>query len=584
MRMTNVDFRMSNERHQGLCLRFYLFVVCLVALLWGLTFAGCASDGGGEERGDGEVEQSELPEGPSAAGETDEVADGDVGDGGDGPGGDRTAGGDADPAAGETDGGMGGETDDDAAGDPDPEPDGDGDIDRIEFEEEAEAEEEAAPLEPGQAMWSGRFGDGEEQSGWALAVDSNGNIILAGNFSGTINLGGYDLVSAGESDEGKDIFLAKFTPRGGHLWSRRFGDLGYQFPYALAVDSNDNIYMTGEFSEAINFGGRFESFGESDIFLAKFAGEGATIWAKQFGDADAQAAIGLAVDKDDNVIITGEFNGSITFGDEALQSAGAADVFLAKFSPLGAHRWSGSFGDEQLQRGRTVTTDAEGNVYVAGDFSGTLNFGGQDMSGGGGGDIFLAGFDPEGGHLWSKGFGDEQPETVSNVAIDGLGRLLVLGAFGGTLDFGRGPMTALGDMDMFLAVFDAGGGLSWSRAFGRAEATLLAHSLAVDPENDWHVTGEMTGAADFGGESLQSYGKSDVFWAKLDARGEHLWSRHFGDNNHESGSAAVVDYRGDIILTGSFSGLIDFGNGILNNEGARDVFLVKFYGGLEIEE
>jgi hypothetical protein len=140
-----------------------------------------------------------------------------------------------------------------------------------------------------------------------------------------------------------------------------------------------------------------------DIFLAKFNASGTHLWSKRFGNASFQSGDSVAVDPQGNVFTTGYLMGSADFGGGTLTSAGATDVYLAKFSPTGAHLWSKRFGDSAGQAGSDVTVTSDGNVAVTGVFAGTLGFGGPPLGSAGGSDVFVAKFDPNGNHLWSKG-------------------------------------------------------------------------------------------------------------------------------------------------------------------------------------
>jgi hypothetical protein len=119
----------------------------------------------------------------------------------------------------------------------------------------------------GSYLWSGNFGDVDEQFGSAVAADASGNIVVTGHFAGAIDCGGGALTSAG----GYDIFVAKFGPDGDYLRSGRFGDGGEQESHDVAVDASGNIILTGLFYDTVDFGGStLTSQGEYDIYVVKF--------------------------------------------------------------------------------------------------------------------------------------------------------------------------------------------------------------------------------------------------------------------------------------------------------------------------
>jgi hypothetical protein len=182
----------------------------------------------------------------------------------------------------------------------------------------------------GSHQWSKRFGDvSTDQQAWGVAIDGSGNAIVAGHFTGSVDFGGGALPNAGGQP---DIFVAKFGSDGAHVWSESFGDAYAQSASAVAVDPSDNVLVAGGFNGTVNFGGgTLTSGGAKDVFLAKLTPEGAHIWSKGFGDADYQEAQAVATDASGDALVAGYFAGAIDFGGGTLTSAGGEDAFVAKF-------------------------------------------------------------------------------------------------------------------------------------------------------------------------------------------------------------------------------------------------------------
>ncbi|MBI4704120.1 MAG: SBBP repeat-containing protein, partial [Deltaproteobacteria bacterium] len=188
---------------------------------------------------------------------------------------------------------------------------------------------------------------------------------------------------------------------GSHLWSKRFGDTSDQDGNSVAVDGAGNALVTGYFWNTVDFGGGLlASAGSYDIFVAKFDPQGKHLWSKRFGEADHQYVNYIAADSSGNVLVTGYFAGTVDFGGGPLKSAGGHDIFVAKFDPQGNHLWSKRFGDASAQSGLGITADGAGNALVTGPFEGTVDFGGGVLASAGARDIFVAKFDPQGNHLW----------------------------------------------------------------------------------------------------------------------------------------------------------------------------------------
>ena len=100
--------------------------------------------------------------------------------------------------------------------------------------------------------------------------------------------------------------------------------------------------------------------------------------------------------------------------------------------------------------------------------------------------------------------------------------------------------------------------------------------IAVGGADNVLVTGFFQGTVDFGGGALSSAGNSDVFLAKYDAAGAHLWSQRFGDTGVDVGRAIAVDGAGNVLVTGILRGTVDFGGGPLTSAGLSDIFVAKF--------
>jgi hypothetical protein len=302
------------------------------------------------------------------------------------------------------------------------------------------------------------------------------------------------------------------------------------------------------------------------------------LWSKGFGDAaDDEVGWSVAVDGAGNVIVTGTFGGTVDFGGGPLVSAGQNDLFVAKLDAAGNHLWSKRFGDADMQMRAKVAVDGSGNVVLAGGFYGTVDFGGGPLVSAGGSDIFVAELDAAGDHLWSQAFGDAADDQAAwTVVADSAGSVVLAGPFAGTVDFGGGPLVSASGGDLFVTKLDASGNHLWSKLLGDAGSTFW-HSIgaAADGSDDLVLTGGFTGTVDFGGVPLVSAGGGDIFVAKLDAAGNHLWSERFGDADDQSGAAVAVDGSGNVVLTGYARGTTDFGGAPLTSAGVYDVFVTK---------
>ncbi|MBW2523280.1 MAG: hypothetical protein JRI23_03855 [Deltaproteobacteria bacterium] len=238
----------------------------------------------------------------------------------------------------------------------------------------------------------------------------------------------------------------------------------------------------------------------------------------------------------------------------------------------GDHLWSKGYGDSVSDWGAAVATDSSGNIVMTGRFEGVVDFGGGDITSNAE-DIVLAKFDPAGNHLWSKGFGGSSFDEGYAVAIDGSDNVLLTGYFDDIADFGGGNLVASGG-DIFLAKFDSSGNHLWSKDFGDANLET-GNGVATDGSSNVILTGRFNGTVDFGGGDFVANSTS-CFLAKYDSAGNHVWSNWFPSS---VGNGVATDAAGNIVIAGSLSGSADFGGGTLVPVGSSDGFVAKFDSG-----
>ncbi len=356
---------------------------------------------------------------------------------------------------------------------------------------------------------------------------------------------------------------------GAHLWSKRFGDVNDQFGRAVTTDAADNVVMTGSFQGTVSFGGANLSAGGADLFVAKYDAAGAHLWSKRFGDGSTQSGAGVATDVASNIVLAARLVGSIDLGGGNLTSAGGDDVLLAKLDSAGNHLWSKRFGDANHQGAQTLRLDGAGNVIVAGTVSGSIDFGGGALTPPAGSSRnYLAKLDAAGNHLWSKMFHGQ-----ADVATDAAANVVLGGRFFTTIDLGGGPLVTAGGVDVVLAKFDAAGNHLWSKQLGGAGDEAIDR-VVVDAAGNILVAGHLDGSVDLGGGMLTTAGGNDVFVAKFDPLGEHLWSARFGDGATQEPMAISTDGAA-VFVSGYLQGTIDFGGGPLVASSGTRIFVAK---------
>lgn len=316
-------------------------------------------------------------------------------------------------------------------------------------------------------------------------------------------------------------------------------------------------------------------------------------WALKAGGTGYQEAAGMAVDATGNVYVIGSFQGSIQFGAGAgsLNSAGLFDVFFAKYNTVGSLVWAKRIGAAGVAGGYGIAVDGAGNVFIAGNFNGTVDFdpgpGAKNLTSAGGFDAFLAKYDGDGALLWAHQLGANQFEEARSIALDTSGNVFVAGIFNGTVDFDPGPanveLQAAGSSDLFLAQYSSAGALVWAKQLeGTGSERVL--SMVSGIGGQVYIAGHFEGSVDFdpgaGDLILDALGDSDVFFAQYDADGALVWAQSVGGFFYEEARGIATDRFGNVYLTGRYGETVDFdpGPGIaeLDNAGINDAFFAKY--------
>lgn len=431
---------------------------------------------------------------------------------------------------------------------------------------------------PGGLVWARRFGRETTDRGFGAAVDAQGAVLTTGYFdSPQADFGGGPLQNRG----GDDVVVAKY--RGGdgsHVWSTSFGGPSDERGLAVAVDGAGDVYVTGFFQDSVSFGRvRLASRGARDIFVAKLsAASGEVLWADGFGTKQSDQGMGITVGKDGQVLVTGFFLGDLSVGGAKLQGNGNRDVLVTKLAASDGHPiWARSFGDADDDQGLDISADAAGDILLTGFFSNRPVFGATELRSHGAQDLFVAKLGADDGHaIWASGFGSSDVDEGIAVAGTPDGHVALTGYFHGTDDLGSIRLTSAGDDDVLVAKLDgATGNPVWARGIGAAGSDE-GLGLAVQSSGDVVVTGYFSGTVDFRGAALTSAGDKDIFVTRLaSGDGATRWARSFGGTGEDLGLEVALDGRDFPFVTGWFFDAKDLGGEPLETPILRDLLVLR---------
>ena len=176
----------------------------------------------------------------------------------------------------------------------------------------------------GQPQWVQQFSGAHTDFGLAVAVDSTGSAYVVGNYySDVLTVGSLSVTNAFATTDSA-IFVARFDANGTPLWMRSFGGNGIDTAFHVAVDQSNNVLVAGSFfSTTLAFDSvTLTNVGDSDIFLTKFASDGHTLWAQHAGGSKPDSCYRIAVDAQNNFYITGYYQGTASFGTINVTSSG----------------------------------------------------------------------------------------------------------------------------------------------------------------------------------------------------------------------------------------------------------------------
>jgi hypothetical protein len=430
-------------------------------------------------------------------------------------------------------------------------------------------------------LWANSAGGTGYDYGRSVTADDSGNVYVTGNFnSASLPFGTTTLMNANAGSH--DIFVTKYDENGNVLWAMRNGGSNNDYAQSIAVDDSGNVYVSGYFtSPTITFGTTtLLSAGSTDVFIVKYDGSGNVIWATGAGGSGGDYAQSIAADASGNVYMTGYFDSAtLTFGTTVLTNAGSSNIFIAKYDGNGNVIWATHYGGSSNDYAVSITANSSGKVYITGYFnSPTLSFGSTILNNVSNHDIFVVKFDANGNVLWAKSNGGSGGDYGQSIAADGSGNVYVTGYFiSPTITFGTTTLNNVGGSDIFIAKYDGSGNILWATSNG-GSATDAGDCVAADASGNVYVTGYFNSSSlTFGTTTLINAGSYDVFTVKYDVNGNILWSTGNGGASLEGGDGIAADNLGNVYVTGySFSSSLPFGSTDLTNAGGYDIYVAKF--------
>ncbi len=348
---------------------------------------------------------------------------------------------------------------------------------------------------------------------------------------------------------------------------------------ALEVDPEGNVYALGSFMGTVDFDpgeGVFEltspqSFG---VFVQKLSKDGTFLWAHQLEGVEWGRGMGMALDHDGNVIITGSYFGFPDFQPENhLNQVGKSSGFIEKLDSSGELLWSIGISTSGSAFGKSVAIGTTNDIYIAGGFSGETNFDPSNKTpvsnSVGGNDAFLLNLSASGEFQWVKTFGSKNEDNPFGMTAGLDGSIFIVGSCGDGFDAdpsrARSALRVSGNVDAYVQKLDSNGALVWAKTFG-GTAYDVANAIAVDHDGNIVICGTYEGSGKFD-KSNPAYSEFNSgetalngFVLKLNEVGDVIWNSSLISDASDQYNTVAIDSVNNIFVAGYICSKANYSN------------------------
>ncbi len=411
-------------------------------------------------------------------------------------------------------------------------------------------------------QWATGMGSTFGERAKAVATDPEGNVYLAGQFNGTMNLPvGGSITPIGSYD----VFLAKYSPEGQQLWVQVISGDGFDEVSGVGVDSTGHVFIGGYFQSSVLYAGSdtLYQMGSANLYVARYALDGTFSWATSIAASGSTRSASFAVGLDGRVLLTGLYlSNNLNFGGPNFHAPnGLGGAFIGCIDSTGAPLWGWGMDGNGNDRGQSVSFDGKGNACLSGNFaSGTLPFPDNNIlinPLGGSYTGFVAKFSPQGTYKWSRLV---QTNILGTPLINqgGINGEIYLSASyqSETLRLDTFAIPNDGTLNIFLARTDSSGNFEWVNTLTGVGIENVS-ALAVDTlSQTLSVAGYFNGLHFQVGTqqlTLIDGNNSDIFVGKYLWNGDFVLAASAG-GDEEDQATGVASFEGKTYVCGGFLG------------------------------
>jgi hypothetical protein len=447
--------------------------------------------------------------------------------------------------------------------------------------------------------WTKTIGDTQYDYARASAVDSSGNVYIAGTFTGTV-----DFDPSGTTEEytsaTTEVYITSYDANGSYRWTRVFDGNTYNAVNDITTDTNGRVILTGSFQGTSDFntsgaGGDYAAQA-TDGYAVVLGNDGSYVGAVPLGSAGSDTGQGVSVDPQTNsFVVTGTFGAALDFdlsGDtHSLTPVGGLDIFLARYTSSLTYEWAHAFGGAGNEGVGDSVTDSSGNSYVICGFANSIDINPDDsteqtVSSNGDDDMCIVKVNANGAFSWGRTIGGDGYDYMEGIAASSNALYLTGGYASSSIDFnptdGTDTQTSDTTDNIFLTKLNLNGTYGWTRVMGTS-GYEWGQSVITNSAGDPILTGSFDDTVDFDGtdetDSHTSVGGDDAFITEYEADGDYAWTMVFGTTTSEGPYGVSASPSDKISVIGHFLGTVDFdptdaGTDSIASQGNTDAFVI----------
>lgn len=320
----------------------------------------------------------------------------------------------------------------------------------------------------------------------------------------------------------------------------------------LAVDSQGAVYVYGSFLGKASFGSTsFSSAGGSfEVFLSKFSSDGNLVWVKATQGNGMKDGFRVHIDSSDNIYVAGNFLDKMSWGGTTLDAT-KGGAFLTKFSTAGKVLWNIQMGNQGAIL-KSIRTDPQGQLFIAGQFSGPAKFGTLSFTGKADLDIFVARLNPKGEFQWMTSGGGPSIDIAVDLCLSPQNDIYLVGQIFDSSVWGKTTLTTTQD-DLFVVKWDSKGSLQWVIQT-KGQGSTIPHALRWTPQGQIFLSTELEGQKKIGSFSIPNTNHGTMTTLIFDTSGKIKKSSYSTGSTHIHPTSVAFDSKGRIYVGGEFNG------------------------------